>query len=96
MQPPHDEARREIEKQTRRAYKATSVVMGLLQHPEGHPPEQLEDALNELQDAGYEARRAYGRAQARTGWLRCPDCGAEAAPGATLVHTRRCSRRGAS
>lgn len=51
------------------AQRAATKVLSLIDYPAGHPPEQLEDALNLLQDEGFQARRAY----------RNPDAMAEAA-----------------
>jgi hypothetical protein len=43
----------------REVEKVLSRTTDLIQNPEGHRAEQLEDALNELQDQAYLARRAF-------------------------------------
>lgn len=43
----------------RDAELAHQRATALIRSPEGKRAEQLEDALNELQDAGYRARRAF-------------------------------------
>lgn len=59
------EVAREISPELERARKAVETSKLLVQHGAGHPPERLEDALNQLEDAAYQARRAFGRNRAR-------------------------------
>lgn len=50
------DAVRDLRADLREAEKAVAVALALLAHPEGHPREQLEDRLNEAQDATFRAR----------------------------------------
>jgi hypothetical protein len=50
---------REIDIYLRATAKAHAHAMALLRAPLGHKPEELEDALNELQDQAFQARRAF-------------------------------------
>jgi hypothetical protein len=59
MKPLPQNRRTEIGRHLQDARVSHSQAVALLAHPEGHPPERLEDALNALADAGFQARRAY-------------------------------------
>jgi hypothetical protein len=60
-----EQSARAILPQVREAAALASRVTGLIEHPLGHKPEELEDALNALQEAGFQARTAYGRERGR-------------------------------
>jgi hypothetical protein len=55
---PHQMAQR-VGQALTRTELAHSLVTRIIGDPKGRPAEALEDALNELQDAAYEARRAF-------------------------------------
>jgi hypothetical protein len=59
MKPVPEQMAREIGAALKDAETAHARATSLLRSPAGHPPERLEDALNELQDAGYRARSAF-------------------------------------